>query len=560
MRDDELSFITRLSLFVPRAVRDVWLIWFALSVLTTLPYVLAELRTPPGYLFSGVLTAYDDTFTYFAWMRQGSDGHLLMCDPFTSEPQRCEFFLPLWSLLGFISQVTHISLPITFHASRLLAALALLIVARGVASTVIRSKKQMRICLWLYAVSGGFGWLVYAVNNRGGLFGGGETSGSADLNLPEAIAFRSLFSQVHFSVGVVLVGGAILLVFRSMVEKKANRGLIAGLLVSLLAVVHPYMIFVVCAVAGAAFLTLPWLEPKSRSGAYYSSARAILAFGLGTLPGVAYAGYLNRSNEVLREWLRVTDTFSPPPWEYALGFGIVGAFAVVGFRLMWNRNAPYGRLLLIWAVVQSLMLYAPFSIQRRFVEGLQLPLAIAASVALFWFARKAFKGPAAARNRMVFVICAVFFAAVTNIGFAIEQMVPRAPELVDPRRYLDADLIAALSWLRSNSEPDAVLFSSYLTGNVAPSMTGLRVFLGHYAQTLRSDQKGVQVASFYSNAMTDETATKLFEEHQVRYVIYGPFERELSSTFAPPVWMTLVHSAGDVSVFEVSKVGRSMFP
>jgi hypothetical protein len=256
--------------------------------------------------------------------------------------------------------------------------------------------------------------------------------------------------------------------------------------------------------------------------------------------------------------LRVTDTFSPPAWEYALGFGIVGALAAVGFCLMWNRRAPFGRLLLIWALVQAALLYAPVSFQRRFVEGLQLPLSIAASVALVWIARRAFKGHAAAR-RKVFLFFAIAFASLTNFGFVIGQMVAlgAGSGSTDPRRYLQADLVAAFDWLRANSERDAVLFSSYLTGNVAPSMTGLRVFLGHYAQTLHSDSKGAQVTAFYTGALTDEAARKLFAAHRVRYVVYGQFEREISSGFAPPNWLTLAYRNSDVEIFEVNKAGGS---
>ena len=560
MKDEE-SFISRLSTFTVAALRDVWLIWFALSVLTTLPYLAASLRTPSDYEFSGVLTAYDDTFTYFAWMRQGADGQLLMCDPFTSEPQRCEFFLPLWSILGLISRATHLPIPVTFHTARLLAALVMLIVARVVACAVITSRTRVQYSLWLYVMSGGLGWLVYAWKSGGDLFGAVEASGSADLNLPEAIAFRSVFSQVHFTVGVVLVCGAIMLFFNALIEKKPSRGLLAGALVSLLAVVHPYMVFVVCAVAGVALVASPWLRNERNAAPlnFHPTVGTAVAFAAGTLPGVTYAFYLNRSNEVLREWLRVTDTFSPPPLEYVLGFGIVWALATAGFRLMWNRRLPYGRLLLIWAVVQAAMLYVPLSIQRRFIEGLQLPLAIAAAAALFWIARKAFKGPAA---RRAFLFCSIVFASLTNVGFLIGQMTARGPGSgsADSRRYLDADLVRASDWLRENGDPEAVLFSSYLTGNVAPSLTGLRVFLGHYAQTLHSDEKGGQVTAFYTNAMSDQFATKLFAEHRVRYVIYGPFERRLSSTFVAPEWLRLVHRAGDVELFSVSVENGTQSP
>ena len=561
MKDEGESFISRLSAIALDALRDVWIIWLALAVLTTLPYIAAALRTPSGFVFSGVLTAYDDTFTYFAWMRLAADGHLLMCDPFTAEPQHCEFFLPLWSVLGLVSRVTHIPIPLTFHGTRLLAALGMMLVARGVVGSVIRSRNRVRFSLWLYVMSGGFGWLVYVLNNRGDIYGGAGTSGSADLNLPEAIAFRSMFSQVHFIVGATLVCGAIKLFFNSIVEKRTNRGLMAGVLVSLLAVVHPYIVVVVCGVAAVALISTRWLNNTGQTvrASYYSTAPVALAFCVGTIPGVAYAGYLNRSNEVLREWLRVTDTFSPPPWEYALGFGIVGVLAVMGFFLMWSRPAPYGRLLTIWAVVQAALLYAPMSIQRRFVEGLQLPLVIAAAVALFWIARRMFRGPGAARKRKILLAGTLVFASLTNFGFLIGQVAAQGAGTAstDPRRYLSVDLVEAFDWLRANSEADDVVFSSYLTGNVLPSATGLRVFLGHYAQTLRSDEKGAQVTAFYGNEMSEETTRKLFAEQRVRFVIYGPFEKEIATTFAPPGWLNLKYRGADVLVFEVAESWRS---
>jgi len=132
MKDEEPSFVSRLSNFAYVSARDVAPIWISIVVITTLPYVIAMLRAPVGYVFSGVLTAYDDTFSYFAWMKQGADGHLLMCDPYTPEPQQCQFFLPLWYILGLISRITHCSLPLVFHVARLFAALMLLGIARSI--------------------------------------------------------------------------------------------------------------------------------------------------------------------------------------------------------------------------------------------------------------------------------------------------------------------------------------------------------------------------------------------------------------------------------------------
>lgn len=536
---------------VPRGIRDVWLVWLALATVTTLPYVVAALRTPEGDVFTGVLTAYDDTFTYLAWMRQSADGHLLACDLFTSEPQACEFFLPLWVALGFVSRIAHAPIALSFHAARLLATLLLLIVARIVAASVMKSRTRLRYTLWMYAMSGGLGWLVFSLKNRNELIGG-VASGSIDLTMPEAIAFRAGYAQVHFAVGTSLLCWAILLYFRGLVEKRAGRAAVAGLLISLLAVVHPYMVFVGFLIAIAALLTWPLLAPEMIGRTQkLQMARVAVVFGVTMIPGVAYLVYLDRSNWVAHEWLRVTNTSSPAPWEYALGFGALLVLGVLGFRLVLRTRVSYGRLLLVWFLAQAALLYLPVNFQRRLVEGLQLPISIVASVAVLYISNRISRN--SRKYRRAFLTLVLVVVSLTNIGFIVGQTISAASiDIADRRRYVSADLIDSFQWLRANAQRDAVVFSSYLTGNLTPSMTGLRVFLGHYGQTVRSDEKGAQVTAFYAGGLSEGDARQLFADHRVRYVIYGPFERAISENFAAPKWLRLAHRAGDVELYEVT--------
>lgn len=554
MKDDARSFISRAPGNLFRIVGDVWLVWLALAIVTTLPYVLATLRTPAEHTFTGVLGAYDDTFTYFAWIRQGADGHVLLRDLFTSESQPQEFFLPLWSIIGFAARVTGAPVAVIFHVARLLAALLLLMAARTTAQMVMKSRTRVRYTLWLYAMSSGLGWLVYAIRNRSDLLGATSITGSVDLTMPEAIAFRSVFGQVHFAIGAALVAYAIKLFFSAIVEKEASRAFASGLLVSSLALIHPYMVVVVLLVASISLLVIPWLKISGEGRPnFLSSAKIGFAFGVAALPGIGYLIYLNRTSEILREWLRITDTLSPAPQEYLLGFGICAVLALVGFRLLWSSRPTYGRLLLIWVLVQAALLYAPVSFQRRLVEGMQLPLVLAASVAVLWIARRFLSGRAA-RYRKAYLAAVIVISSITNIGFIVGQVVANGnASSTDPRRYVSNDLIAALEYVRTNADANAVLFSHYLTGNLAPSATGLRVFLGHYGQTIDADEKGTQVTAFYTGALDDVVARQLFDKNDVRYVVYGPFERASYAGFAPPAWLRLARRFGDVDVYEVDR-------
>jgi hypothetical protein len=558
MKKDAASFVSRWIAAFYKPVKDVWLIWLALSIVTTLPYMLAILRAPTGHRFSGVLSAYDDTFTYFAWIRQSADGHLSLRDLFTSEPQPGQFFLPLWTVIGFIARVTGWSPALSFHVVRVFAALVLLIAARTTALTVMKSRTRVRYTLWVYAISGGLGWLIYWIKGGGEAVSAASISGSVDLTTPEAIAFRSVFAQVHFVIGTALLACSITSLQTAIEQKRISRAASAGVLVSLLALIHPYMVVVAISVVFVTFLVYPWLAiGREIRPSLLSRVAVAAAFGAGALPGVAYLLYLNRTSEVLREWLRVTDTFSPGPQEYLLGFGIIAALAVVGACLCWKSRANYGRLLLIWAIVQTALLYAPLSFQRRLVEGLQLPLVLLASIAVFWIARRFMRG-GAERYRKAWFAAVIAISSVTNIGFITVQLVSHEDAgSTDSRRYLPVDLMAAFDFMRAKADTDAVLFSHYLTGNVAPSMTGLRVFLGHYGQTIASDAKGAQVTAFYSGELDDAVARQLFERNDVGFVIYGPFERADYVAFVPPRWLRLAKRFGEVDVYEVERGSRS---
>src|SRR5262245_18059178 len=277
------SFFSRFRSSTLSSLRDVWPVWLTLSLLTTLPYVIARLHTPGGHIFSGVLSAYDDTFTYLAWIRQSADGHLRMCDLFTSEPQTCEFFLPLWSALGLITRVTGAPLPLSFHIGRVLAGLVLLLVARAVVLEVIKLRERVVFTLWLYAMSVGLGWIVVALT----LPASSEAAtGSADLNLPEAFAFRSVFAQVHFAAGAALVFGSVKLFNGALVERRLSRALWAGACVSILAVVHPYMLVVVFAINSVSLIAWSWLSRETIRIDVGRLLNIATAFAATAIPGV----------------------------------------------------------------------------------------------------------------------------------------------------------------------------------------------------------------------------------------------------------------------------------
>src|ERR1051326_3181634 len=97
------------------------LLWaLALQFALAAPYLLVLALAPPGRRFVGLIYNPDDPFVYLSWMRQAADGHWLLHNLFTLEPQRGLSFHLLLLVLGKIAAITGLPLIVIYHLCRAL--------------------------------------------------------------------------------------------------------------------------------------------------------------------------------------------------------------------------------------------------------------------------------------------------------------------------------------------------------------------------------------------------------------------------------------------------------
>lgn len=128
--------------------------------------------------------------------------------------------------------------------------------------------------------------------------------------------------------------------------------------------------------------------------------------------------------------------------------------------------------------------------------------------------------------------------------------------------WLPAALHRALGFLAGAPGPESVVLASYKTGNYVPPYTGKRCVLGHYALTIDARKRESEIADFFSEeAANDDWRLERLRQWGVRYLIVGPYERELGA-FDPATrtWLELLHVEGagtgdETAVFEVAKPG-----
>lgn len=225
-------------------------------------------------------------------------------------------------------------------------------------------------------------------------------------------------------------------------------------------------------------------------------------------------------------------------------------------------------MLLLWLLIVAPLLYAPsvFPLQRRMIEGVQVPLCVLAAVGvtrhvLPWVARSRSSHPANAlgddvvarhtrrRVGLVRTLLVALTLPSTLIVLLSATLVAAAGQADTAHR---ADEVVAVDWLATHSAPAAVVWASYAVGSYIPARSGRRVVLGHWTETVDLADKRSATSRFFGTADDDERRA-LLNRYGVDYVFYGPRERALG-TFDPAGvgYLEPVFRAGDVTIYRVT--------
>ncbi len=230
-------------------------------------------------------------------------------------------------------------------------------------------------------------------------------------------------------------------------------------------------------------------------------------------------------------------TPAPAVLDMALGFGLVGLLAVAGGVVAVRGRDRGGLALLAWSVGTLALVYAPFALQRRFLTGLGLPLAMLAALGLGrWLA-----GRLAALAVGFSALGNLFLLLILTLGILAGQQQPA----LFARLYLSHDEAVAMQWLLANA-PDEVVLAAPRTGMLLPGWAGVRVFAGHPFETIDAKAKLFQAEAYFRGEMAPAEWQTLREQYHIRYVFVGPTERALGDglpTLEP------AFRQGDVTVY-----------
>ncbi len=573
--------------------RFVLILSMAALVITSIPYALGAMMATEERVFGGFVYAIEDCYSYLAKMRQGAEGAWLFQIAHTPEPHPGALFFLFHLVLGKIAALLPTGaltsrMVLVYHLARWIFGIGLLLTLYRFLAT-FTDRLLVRRLAWLMATfGGGLGWLLV-------FLGESDWLGSLPLDfiLPEGFTFLVLYAFPHIALGRTLLLWGILSLLRAWQVASASDqregehpelvkgwwALVAGFLWLAMGLIVPFYVAVAWAVAGAGLIVLALRERRLP----WTEASLAGVSGLISAPIVLYSAWRFTSDPIYAAWAAQNQILSPHPLHYLAAYGIpliLSAFAVPN---AWLGKRPTW-LLLAWVGAVPFLIYLPFNLQRRLVEGVQVPLSLLAAMGLLNGLPVHLSMQPVERRRpdgreaklvnglSMHSSMQQGHADVTSralglksrlaIGVVLIALLPTNVLLImgntmalrgspDPI-FRDKEEIAALDWLDQRVAPSDVVLASYETGNYLPARVRARAFVGHGPESVHAEQKRAQVARFFNSTTDPGWREYLLRDYGVDYVLWGPEERALGA-FDPGAapYLQTIYGESSYSVFEV---------
>ena len=465
-----------------------------------LPYWIAFSANATPELFGGFLINPLDGNSYLAKMMLGASGEWKFRLPFTSDAEPSAYLFLFYIFLGHLCQLLQVQPVYVFHAARVAGALFLLFSMWIFYGRVFREKsRQAELAFVISAIGSGMGWIAALLERF-----------TADFWVAEAYPFLSMYVNPHFPIGL----GLVLLFFACLMgEPQAREYPLMVLGGFLLSIIMPFQM-VIAAIVGSLYVIYLWMINRK-----LNICPLLAFFSLGGAY-ILYQFWVTKADPYLSLWDQQNLTPSPPVWDFLLSLAPWILIAIIGCWLgLTKLRFSRGQILLvIWGIAGIVLIYFPFSLQRRLMTGFMIPV-VGVAVATLFFIRKA-------PLRKLTIILFLTFAPFTNImviSAGISGAATRSEAL-----YLSDEEFAALQWIDENTDADDIILSAPDFGAYLPARTGRRVIYGHPFETIHADERIMEIAEFYRVSGSAQ-AREWLEQNQVAYILYGVRERRLGT-------------------------------
>ncbi len=504
-----------------------------LLLLTLIPPLLGNAWAPDGdaFLFNRPI-GWQDRPTNLARIERVSRGEVLIKNPYSAAEGNVGLLRPTYLIAGVLAK--GVGAEPAFQLTRVVFGVLFVLALYRLAVFVFATEVERWFAVLLGTLGSGLSWFTWLLNpNQVDLFQWCDTI------QPEANVFASLMDSPHFVSAHWLLVEFVLGLLLALDARRPRYGkalFASATAVAFLLFDRPYQA-PTCAVLTAIALVLAWRRGVDRARIVRVGAGILVA----ALIPVGTMVALLSVDPTLTHWSRFNQTPSPNPVYYAGAYGLMWAFAAKGAVESRRVDGQSWRFLVAWAGVLWVLIYVPFSFQRRLVEGWQLPLAFLAAVRLF--------GLWASGRRLLAAGLLAFCCVGTPLLVGADLASYRRAE---PEHYVSVELIAGMRWIGEHGSIDAVVLASQEVSRLVPAYSGCRVVNGHRWQGHADPVAMASLRKALHESQQRGTAPRFSGGlKRTRYVILLRGECVVGGLAFLPTWAEPVFQTSDVTIFEL---------
>ncbi len=264
------------------------------------------------------------------------------------------------------------------------------------------------------------------------------------------------------------------------------------------------------------------------------------------IPLLTYNFFILNRDPFWSQFTFQNQTLSPPPIFYFWGFAPFWLFALYGMFLALRERNPNMAAMTAWMGGGFALVYLPVAIQRRFVLGITIPLAALAVHGLSQLIKRI---PVFLKRENLVYFSYILLASVSSIYLSLGSSL--FMRTLPAEKFYPRDLESALVWLseRENAMPNDFVLADIQTSQLVAQRTSLKVYVGHEMETIRYEDKKMAMELFYKGRAPKDWLAQT----RVRWVIYGPYEKKISSSFAAGTELEMVYKNNSVIIYRVKR-------
>ncbi|RLD09068.1 MAG: hypothetical protein DRI65_00170 [Chloroflexota bacterium] len=501
--------------------RYLAILCLVIMLLVSVPYVVGFQASNAQQQFGGFLINPMDGHSYLAKMQQGFNGEWKFKLPYTAEPGEGAYLFLFYLGLGHLGRIVNIPLIYVFHAARLVSAAWLILVVYQMMRAIFEDKKAVGTGLVLALTGSGLGWI--------GVLTGAFTS---DFWVAEAYPFLSMYTNPHFVLGLGMMINAFL-------PKQQNRifnNLISGLL---LGIIQPFAIVIVGLVKIISCGLKIYREKLDLKGMLKSTwIWATVSFNLSGGMVILYQLGAILGDPVLSLWHQQNITLKPTPLDLVISLSPCLLLGVVGAGKAWKSET--GKTLVLWGAICLVLVFIPWSLQRRFLTGIFFPLAALSIFGLYVLAEKT------SLDFKYWGLAVLILAIPTNMIVITSGL--QAISEKNSKIFIERDLVEGLEWINANAGKHDLVLAEQRAGLFLPSVTGRRVVYGHPFETIQAEGELKLLEQIFQEPQADSYYEEVLESRGVDYVLCGAGQEKKFSDWLQAQWK-LVFRSNEISLY-----------